>query len=271
MPEEVVPERLYKYEGFNTQSLENLKAQSLFFGSPKGFNDPYDCGIIPHIKEMADSDVQLVVDSFLDDPGANTQIRAQIERMSINELRNVFCASGKKTLAERVGGFATSRGVTCFSETNDDLLMWSHYGGRYRGFCLEFDTACLSEFKFKKVRYSQILPTVDLVPIMLQQGDDNEVMQMYATKAEAWKYEREWRAFHKVAGTLYCYPVTALTGVYFGPEIALESLEIICLILRGQNRKVRFWRGHRSSTQFRVEFEEVIYHSHLEAEKGQRS
>ena len=53
----------------------------------------------------------------------------------------------------------------------------------------------------------------------------------------------------------------------FGPDIDLESLEIICLILAGQNPNVRFWRGHRSNERFEVAFEEFTYTSYLEAKK----
>jgi len=260
-----LPKCLYKYESFNTQALENLKAQSVYFASPLGFNDPYDCAIAPHIKEMTDSDVRIMRDACLRDPNIPQMVHAQMQGASLDTLRSQFILSGKRILGDRTQNFAAERGVTCFSECNSDLLMWSHYGGKYKGFCLEFDTSQLPEFRFKKVRYSEELPTIDLLPVVCDEGDADEVMQIYTTKAWAWNYESEWRAFHETAGTLYTYPAAALTGVYFGPDIGQESLEIICLILRGQNNKVRFWRGRRSSTKFRVEFEEIIYVTYLES------
>ncbi len=46
------PKKLYKYEAFTEQSLKNLKAQAIYFGSPKNFNDPYDCALTPVITPL---------------------------------------------------------------------------------------------------------------------------------------------------------------------------------------------------------------------------
>lgn len=35
--------------------------------------------------------------------------------------------------------FLQKSAVSCFSETNDDFLMWSHYSSRHSGICLEFE------------------------------------------------------------------------------------------------------------------------------------
>ncbi|MDO8813588.1 MAG: hypothetical protein Q7J38_16395 [Gallionella sp.] len=72
---------------------------------------------------------------------------------------------------------------------------------------------------------------------------------------------------HEKAGTEFCYPAEALTGIYFGPDIDQQSIEIICLILAGQNENVRLWRGSRSTTEFQVLFEEFSYTSNLDAKR----
>ena len=46
----------------------------------------------------------------------------------------------------------TACGITCLSEVKDDLLMWSHYGGKYKGFCLEFDSKYAPFTKTLKVK-----------------------------------------------------------------------------------------------------------------------
>jgi hypothetical protein len=70
---------------------------------------------------------------------------------------------------------------------------------------------------------------------------------------------------HAVAGTEYVYSASALTGVFFGPDIDRQSLEIVCLILKGQNPRVKLWEGRRSRDEFRVLFEEFTYTTHIEA------
>lgn len=156
------------------------------------------------------------------------------------------------------------RGISCFSDVNDELLMWSHYAGRYKGFCLEFDTKHPPLQKMRKVKYLTKIPRIDPATLLLN-DDFESVMDLFSTKSTSWSYEREWRVFHAEAGTAYHYPTECLTGIYFGPEISSEALEIVCLILQGQNPGVRFWKGRRSETEFKVEFDEFTYTSPLNA------
>lgn len=88
----------------------------------------------------------------------------------------------------------------------------------------------------------------------IQDIHTDDVMDLFSTKSPSWAYEREWRCFHDKAGTLFTYPPECLTGIYFGPQISQGSLEIIFLILQGQNPHVKFWKGSRSRDEFKVEF-----------------
>lgn len=259
--------RLFKYEAFSTRSLLNLKKQIIYFGSPLNFNDPYDCAVTPSIAEPSDQDVESIRTHYTSQPDMPAAARKQFQESSIQALRDIFLRSARKTLRDSVEDFLSRRGVACFSERNDDLLMWSHYGGQYRGFCLEFDTTAEPFRRIFPVRYVKALPTVSVRSLLL---DDtfNPVQELFCTKSEAWSYEREWRAIHDSAGTEYCYPPSALTAVYFGPDIDQQTLEIICLVLSGQNDTVRFFRGQRSGTEFKVTFEAFTYMSHLQAKRS---
>lgn len=46
-----------------------------------------------------------------------------------------------------------------------------------------------------------------------------------------------------------------------------QALEIVCLILAGQNESVQFWEGRRSQEEFKVLFTPFTYTSYLEARK----
>lgn len=261
-----LPSRLYKYCAFTAQNLENLKNATIYFNSPSYFNDPYDCSVMPTIRIPTDDEVCSVRDCFLADPTTPPPIRAQLQRATTERLREMFINSAKGVAKEKVKEFREIRGVTCFSEDCDDLLMWAHYGGNYRGFCLEFDASFFPNAQ--KVRYSAEMPTFDPVPILRHELEESDFMSMFSSKSQSWAYEKEWRVFHAKAGTAYCYPSEALTGVYFGPEIAPAALEIVCLILQGQSETTAFWKGTRSTTTFKVDFTQVDYHSHLKAKKA---
>ena len=260
------PQHLYKYEWFSTQSLENLKKQVMYFGSPLRFNDPYDCALFPSISEPSDEDVEKIRAHYLARPGVSQKTQLQFQQASISALRVMFLSAGQDALDSEIKRFLSMRGVSCFAERPDNLLMWSHYAGHHKGFCLEFRTDSEPFQKIYPVKYTDRMPAFDLVPMLCDQNFD-QIMELFCIKSIDWQYEREWRALHKEAGTAYTYPADALTGVYLGPEASFTTFEIIALILAGQNEHVKLWTGTRSKADFSVDFEPATYTPHLEAKR----
>jgi hypothetical protein len=260
------PERLYKYESFSSQSLENLKNQVIFFGSPKNFNDPYDCALFPTIKEPSDEEVENIRAHYLSQTDLPEKARNEFLNSTSTKLRSMLLRIGQNVLENEIAKFRSGRGVSCFSETPSSILMWSHYAGNHRGFCLEFDATSEPFNKIRKVSYSQTMPAFDLVPMLCDQ-DFDQILDLFCTKSADWEYEREWRAMHKNAGTAFHYPASALTGAYFGPQASFTSIEIAALVLSGQNPDVKLWQGSRSESEFSVVFKHVTYTNHLEAKR----
>ena len=260
------PPRLFKYESVTTQSLQNLKTQTIFFGSPLNFNDPYDCALSPSIKEPSDDDVEKIRQSELASKTLDPRAKDTIRVASTSGLRAMYLRIGQSAAEQAIQDFLAQKGVSCFSETNDNLLMWAHYGGHSRGFCLEFDATHDPFSTFKKVGYASVMPSLDLVKLVCKKNYD-QILDLYCTKSKDWEYEREWRGIHNKVGTAYTYPGESLTGIYFGPEVAPSVFEIVCLILNGQNETVKFWRGTRSKANFAVEYEQVLYTPHLAAKR----
>lgn len=262
-----LPSRLYKYESFTAQALENLKNHSIYFASPTGFNDPYDCAVFPSVKEPSDAEVESIRAHYLAKPDLPTKVRKEFEQLGAVGLRVLLLRQGQNVLDQAVRTFLSKRGVACFSERNDSLLMWGHYGGRFKGFCLEFHTDLDPLAKARQVRYAEDMPQVDLVPLLCDDEESDEVLDLYCTKALDWQYEREWRCIHKEAGTVYTYPAEALTGVFIGPDAGFASFEIAALIVMNQNPEVKLWQGQRSKSDFSVVFQQVTYTPHLEAKR----
>lgn len=262
-----LPLHLYKYEPLTTRALQNLKSQIVHFGSPLNFNDPYDCALTPNIKTPTDEDIEAIRHAYLRNGKPHAWRRNNLETLRVEQLREIFLRAAHDAITIETENFLNSRGVACFSESNEDLLMWSHYGGQYKGFCLEFSTSADLFSKIRQVSYRPSPPTMDVSAILLNSNIDSAIELMFCTKSIAWAYEKEWRAIHEVAGTEFGYPAETLTGIYFGPDMDQQSQEIICLILAGQNENVRLWKGRRSTTEFQVLFEEVRYTSNLDAKR----
>jgi len=261
------PTIVYKYESFNVQSLINLKAQSLYFGSPRNFNDPYDCAITATVRDPSAEEAELVRQHYLNSQSLSEAAKQQFKSMPIDELKQVLIKGAKDGAADIREKFLSTKGVTCFSERNDDLLMWAHYGGQYKGFCLAFNTSKEPFSKLRRVQYSDVIPQIDIVDCMVNKNYDKLLDDLYCTKSSFWGYEKEWRAIHSEAGTVFGYEADALRAIYFGPDIERQALEIICLIIQGQNPDVQFFMGKRSETEFRVEFESLTYTSYVEAKR----
>ncbi len=261
------PPLIYKYESFTVQSLLNLKANSLYFGSPRNFNDPYDCAIAATVRDPSPDELEQIRAHYIDDKATPEPIRNQFKTMSLDELKKTILNSAQQALFNLQENFLNTKGVTCFSERNDDLLMWGHYGGHYKGFCLEFTTSKDPFTKLRQVQYVDTMPAVDVADFIINKNYDKILDGLYCTKSNSWKYEKEWRAIHSEAGTLFGYERDVLKAVYFGPDIERQALEIICLIIQGQNPDVNFFQGKRSQTEFKVEFTSFTYTSYAEAKR----
>jgi len=261
------PATVYKYESFNIRSLLNLKAQSLYFGSPREFNDPYDCAINATVAEPSDEQIEIVKQHYLSDPSLSLTIKQQFESMSLDKLKQQLINGANMFINDARENFLNTRGVTCFSERNDDLIMWAHYGGQYKGFCLAFDTAKDPFTKLRQVRYVETVPQINMVDFTVNKNHNRLLDDLFCTKSISWEYEKEWRAIHSVAGTLFGYEADALRKIYFGPDIERQALEIICLIIQGQNPDVQFFEGKRSDKEFKVEFSNFTYTPYAEAKR----
>ncbi len=248
-----VPSRLYKFESCKGRSLENLRNQSIYFGSPKTFNDPYDCAMAPTFPPLSDEQTEAFRSALLRGP-LNQDISNLFQATPKDQLREHLTLGAQKAINDAAEMFLKF-GISCFSESNNDLLMWSHYGDKHRGFCLEFNTAYKPFDKVIKVNYSKEMPRMSANFLLEIEGKDTELMSLCSTKSKSWSYEKEWRVLHKSAETLYAYDPLCLTGIYFGSKISNENIEIICKILHQKNPHIHFWNGRRSLNEFKIEFE----------------
>jgi len=221
----MLPNVIYKYEACSLQSIRNLKNQVIYFGAPSNFNDPYDCALDPKIRVPEDKDVADLKRALLLEDDLPPEIRQELETIEDGRFKEIILARSQEVLQTHAQEFLNSRGVACFTEVNENILMWSHYADSYRGFCLGFRTDLDPFRKIQKVSYSDDMPEMD-VALSMMKNDFSQMLDLFLTKSKHWAYEREWRCMHERAGTEFCYVPEALEGVYFGPEIAQDCLEI---------------------------------------------
>jgi len=258
-----IPQFVYKYQGTNENSILSLKQSGIYFGRVEKFNDPYDCNLGFHLKIDEHK-----LDKFIKgEPPYNkdrtVNIENEIRSLNRDNLKAIIHKVANSAITNSIQNTIKNFGVSCFSEVNDNLLMWSHYANSAKGFCLEFDTRFEPFNKIFKVAYNDELPELDAMEIISSEDYSenrvSETSKLWLTKSIDWKYEQEWRIIHQKKDTIFTYAQEALRAVYFGPLINRHYLEIICLILQGQNKNVKFFLGRISKEKFKVEFEEIKY------------
>jgi hypothetical protein len=122
-----LPVNLYKYEAFSTQSLENLKAQRIYFGSPLEFNDPYDCATNPIVSQLSPEDAKEIREHYLNKESITQEEKLKFEQMPVDSWQEMLQRVGAEEISSAIVRFGRERGVSCFSERNDDLLMWGEF------------------------------------------------------------------------------------------------------------------------------------------------
>lgn len=225
------PRRLYRYRQFNALSIQDLERRQLFFASANKLNDPFDCAVEHIVRRMDNAEYKKFLADFeRDRPGELQRISLGKTPQQVREfIENYAYESTKQAIVE----LFSNRGVCCFSDKVDHLLMWSHYSDGHKGFCLEFDTASsLFTKRPKRVLYQSKHPTISFSDT--QNAKNSSLMERALfTKFRDWGYESEWRAIHQAPDQLYSYPPEALTGIYFGLNMVPEHKKTISSIING--------------------------------------
>ncbi|MCC6414170.1 MAG: DUF2971 domain-containing protein [Saprospiraceae bacterium] len=247
------PETIYRFESFNTLTLKNLVKSCIYFGSPKSFNDPYDCAINASIHPISIGEVMQIKNSWLSDPKVPEHHKNEIVSYNNEELIGIFTQIANNVINTKRDEYSETIGVVCFTENSEDALMWAHYGDKYKGFCIEFDTKFELFKKLRKVIYLDEMPLLNPLPFFVD-DQAGQFADLYNIKFSAWSYEKEWRLIHKERDTSFHYPPEAVINIYIGPLMEEPYVEVLSLIVKNKYPHANIIRGQLSNTHFKVEF-----------------
>ncbi len=240
----VKPKKIFKYMPINQYSKENLKKNQLYFNIPANFNDPYDQDI-PFIEKP------LTKDSILQ----NKLKFPELNELTLNQYKNFIISEVKPSFVTAIKEITNSHGVTCFSESNNNILMWSHYADSHKGLCLEFDAVHTFFERLIKVKYEQFLPKIDLLRYFDGELSIEEIKQYYCTKFIDWEYEKEFRLMMSKGNQAYKYPRECLIGVYLGLNTNADDekdIRVLC-------PDVHFYKAAKSESEFKVVFNDYNF------------
>lgn len=155
---------IFKYFNFDLKDLskdkklESFRENYLWFSKPKFFNDPFDCnmGVIKYYNNFLNS--------------INT----------IAEKADDLIINGTKEF-----------GICCFSETNNNIHMWSHYADSHKGICIEYDSSEFNDYFSQLLKCRCYLTPVDYKEKLINLDGDIE-----------WTKHSEFTEFKRIASII---------------------------------------------------------------------
>lgn len=229
LKELLIPHSIFQYRSFDDAGykVESLKKNYVWLSMPKDFNDPYDCA--------GCFDMEKTLENLLREKQQNGDISKILNRHkkfsnTTQEILENSRAKLKNALQQKVK-------ISCFSETYNNILMWSHYAQNHTGFCIEYNISNLElTNSFKK----QLFPVfytpkpIDMSKAILSKQKEIFENILIINKSEDWKYEREWRYITSSEDdSKFIMPVKP-KAIYLGTKISEKNKNIMLEIANNE-------------------------------------
>ena len=260
-PNKLDIKRLYKFYSIRKDNIPYLRElfvrAKLYCAEPSTFNDPFECK--PHFKwpdtpkhasDLRKHLVKVGIQLGLKRKQAKALISKNIR--SYKDFEAIINQSSQKA-------FNDIR-ISCFTETYENLLMWSHYADSHMGFCLEFDVTSLPLSMAYKVKYQDDYPSL-LYPMPC----DERALIPVLVKSEDWRYEDEFRVLlndkteiqPRNDGKSFYLNGNEIKNVYIGCRMKEDmQKELLSMIGEGPFQP-KLWQVKPSQSKFNLEIKEV--------------
>jgi hypothetical protein len=161
----------------------------------------------------------------------------------------------------------------CFSELNNDILMWSHYAKEHTGICLIFKSFDFGDYCLLPLDSGNFLPFFEMnytdekpKKVNLLTGNEEEIarlMEFTRTKSKKWGYEKERRLLSTIndrkGKETIKFQKDALEGIIFGlkiePDAARHIKELVDEHYKGIG--VKLYRTHEIRGKYEIDFKEI--------------
>lgn len=262
------PEILYKYrdwtDKYDKKSIENLE---VFFPSPRRFNDPFDCAILPDPFTATEDEIgaRAARSVAQDMPDANRidqlfEIDARVKQYQNNSENPEYRENWKRDTKREM---ADDFGVLSLTTDPTSILMWSYYADKHAGLCVGYDVRVLREtvnkvhetYALLKVKYQRDFP--DLRP---QDYSDTRdlVIDMLIIKAKDWEHEQEYRLILDGRNeTAISLPKSAIAEVIVGAKMPRKQIDEVANILEGHDLSSTLRQAKLKEDEFAITIEQI--------------
>lgn len=259
-----LPNHIYKFRAVNDYSVQNLRDSTIWLCSADQYNDPYECSAkldlfqlsietsrrrfreIASFARLGDrlDDATLAHAEQADDPmreialallrGHEPPLSEDNIEQLINGLFSVAAEVSSGTIRHQNAVLQRGMKICSFSERNDSIVMWGHYADSHKGFCMEYATSDLDDFRryaLFPVVYSDELFDATRYVLRSMVGGTNNLYGMLAAsrKSSDWSYEKEWRLILPL-GESYVdsnFAMPRPSAIYLGSRIPAAHRQLL--------------------------------------------
>lgn len=261
-----IPPELYRYRAINpNESLEKNKHvnalinDKTYLTNPYFFNDPYDSAFSIDIDLFKNSLIKNAEQQI-----KKTIVKIELEKnnIDINQVENIemiyndinidlskadnFFERNIPTFYEALIKQIKFK-ISCFSENQKSILMWSHYANQHQGFCIGYDISKIEEEIRENIypvfyhdRFFQLIKTSNL--------NDRKFNSLI--KYKDWKYEQEWRLIYNKK-----FVSIKPSKIYLGVRFNDEYIDLFKDIANEKNCKL--YKMKMNYSRYILEYEEI--------------
>ncbi len=228
--EKNMPSKVYKYRKVTNYSLQNFMDDTIWMSNPKDFNDPFDS-----VTTEPEYKVNVVVDRLKENVKNDEAIK-KIEGVFTSELIEELESMFDRGLVHRL---QFSFLVACLSETNESVLMWSHYADDHKGFCVEYSGNEIYKNEIVNKRFFPVKYVTKeeySIPVSAMALEYSGLYSVLC-KTEDWAYEKEWRICFGIEelGVPHNLQLPKATGVYIGVKMPDDDRKRVIDIAHRKN------------------------------------
>ncbi|MDM1045277.1 DUF2971 domain-containing protein [Myroides sp. 1354] len=192
-------------------------------------------------------------------------VQKAIKKTRINVVFNL--SSFTKELERLTSKFFQNSYVTCFSETNDNYLMWSHYSSSHSGICLEFSSEYRGDFAYESKELRN--PNAKKYAERASEWDMKSIIYKDQIWKVAYSNEQSYVNFFKFRAVFENEFNCDLIGLSksWTHEYARELQRLLCVKTKAWEYE-KEWRSVRINFDRKLESEERIDYYPVEALTG---
>lgn len=222
--------RLYQFRKIDNFLFQTLINKTLWFSSPKVFNDPFDCQLPVQI----DNSLEEITKYLLQ---LNSKTRYYPNRQQVVERARMLKQDSDYLKNFLRNKFFNERRFSCFVKKEElvyeNSKMWGYYADKNRGVCLtlQFDEKMEKSFELESgikitpldIKYEKAIPKFNYIRYKLKINQDLNYSNQYflGTKSDNWQDESEVRLIlEKRSGQFD----SEYVGVKFKPKYLKEVI-----------------------------------------------